>query len=91
MKSTFILLFSLLWILDTAFTVMGVQRFGLDSEWNPIMRSLLSVGPAYFILIKLFVLAGFLFLYKNIHTTIWVLLTLVLLPVIGVWYLMLFT
>lgn len=46
--------FSVLWLLDTVFTLMFVGNFGIDAEGNPIMRwVLLHTGGAGFVAVKL--------------------------------------
>ena len=82
-KLLLMLLFSFLWIGDTAFTIAFVNALGLTAEANPMMRHVIAnFGYVGFACIKASVLAFWLYIGRFAHWSIHLILTLIMVPVV---------
>ena len=44
MNRKLFILFSLMWLADTIFTLMFVQKYGIEAEANPLLRYVMETG-----------------------------------------------
>lgn len=91
MNKKLFILFSLLWIADTVFTLMFVHKYGLESEANPMIRHIMAYyGPVTFCVLKLITWGGWYLAQlnykhkrnKEVHWALNAALVLIMLPVV---------
>lgn len=78
-----LVIFILLWVLDTLFTTLFVDRLGLEAEANPIIRFIIqNYGFVSFLIFKFVVLIPIILLRHHVSNWILVLLNLIMFPVV---------
>lgn len=88
----FLIILSVLWLLDTVFTLVFVHKHGFVMEANPLMRwALYNLGFFGFIVIKFYAFVPLFLLRQHIHNLIFVCLILILIPVVVMGALVAFT
>lgn len=89
-KAIFVAAFIILWMLDIWLTVVGITKHGTQLEYNPWMRWLLEKDHIWFVAVKMGVLYYILFLAERIRMWVFMLLSIIMVPVVLSWCLILF-